>query len=148
MIKGISYITFIVRDLNRTADLFQKVLDAEEVYGSGIKSHPPIYWEIIPGRRTMDCCYAAKGNCQSDISSCCIKVDADRMGKAGLEIRPTRTRAFEGKGKSIYFYTTFSNCIPGHGKNDWNRITKGKANAIQNKSTGSCRSISENIKDG
>ncbi|WP_143594498.1 hypothetical protein [Terribacillus sp. 7520-G] len=40
MIKGISYITFIVRDLNRTADLFQKVLDAEEVYGSGIKSHP------------------------------------------------------------------------------------------------------------
>jgi len=39
VIKGISYITFIVRDLNRTADLFQKVLDAEEVYGSGVKSH-------------------------------------------------------------------------------------------------------------
>jgi catechol 2,3-dioxygenase-like lactoylglutathione lyase family enzyme len=34
MISGISHITFIVRDLDRTAKFFETVFDAEEVYSS------------------------------------------------------------------------------------------------------------------
>ncbi len=39
MIKGISHITFVVRNLDRTAAFFKEILDAEEVYDSGSERH-------------------------------------------------------------------------------------------------------------
>lgn len=34
MIEGLSHLTFVVRDIARTARLFEQVLDAREVYAS------------------------------------------------------------------------------------------------------------------
>lgn len=39
MIEGLSHITLIVTDLERTARLFSDIFGAEEVYDSGAKKH-------------------------------------------------------------------------------------------------------------
>ena len=38
MIEGISHITFIVKDIEKSAHFFQNIFDAEEVYSSGGKT--------------------------------------------------------------------------------------------------------------
>ena len=38
MIKGISHITFIVKDLEKTTNFFTQIFDAKEVYSSGDKT--------------------------------------------------------------------------------------------------------------
>lgn len=38
MSKGISHLTFIVKDLNRAAHFFQSIFDAQEIYSSGDKT--------------------------------------------------------------------------------------------------------------
>ena len=39
MIEGISHITFVVKDLDKTTKLFQELFAAREVYYSGEKTH-------------------------------------------------------------------------------------------------------------
>lgn len=39
MIEGLSHITLIVQDLEKTSAIFTKILDAEEVYASGETQH-------------------------------------------------------------------------------------------------------------
>lgn len=39
MIKGISHITFTVRDLEKTSEMFRTVFGAEEIYSSGDDAH-------------------------------------------------------------------------------------------------------------
>ena len=37
LIQGISHVTFIVKDLNKSAEFFKEIFDAKEVYSSGDK---------------------------------------------------------------------------------------------------------------
>ena len=53
MIESISHITFIVKDVRRTADFFRSVFNAEEIYDSSEKSFSTSYEKffIIGGTR-------------------------------------------------------------------------------------------------
>lgn len=39
MIEGISHVTFVVKNLDKTTELFEKIFNAKEVYYSGDKKH-------------------------------------------------------------------------------------------------------------
>lgn len=39
MIEGISHVTFVVKNLDKTTELFKEIFDAKEVYYSGNKKH-------------------------------------------------------------------------------------------------------------
>ncbi|SDC80048.1 Catechol 2,3-dioxygenase [Terribacillus halophilus] len=110
MIKGISHITFVVRDLKRTSDLFKEVLDAEEVYDSGDESHSlyPEKFFLIGGQwiavmQAEEIVKRTYHHVAFEVNVADFEMYKDRIEKAGLEIRPSRTR-ISGEGMSIYFY--------------------------------------------
>lgn len=110
MIKGISHITFVVRDLKRTSDLFKEVLDAEEVYDSGDESHSlyPEKFFLIGGQwiavmQAEEIVKRTYHHVAFEVNVADFEMYKDRIEKAGLEIRSSRTR-ISGEGMSIYFY--------------------------------------------
>lgn len=121
MIKGVSHITFVVRNLNRTAALFKEILDAEEVYDSGSERHSlyPEKFFLIGGQwiavmqadnEVMNRTYH---HVAFEVKATDIDKYRDRIVKAGLEIRPSRSR-FAGEGESIYFYDFDNNLFELH----------------------------------
>ncbi|MFS0560221.1 FosX/FosE/FosI family fosfomycin resistance hydrolase [Terribacillus sp. 179-K 1B1 HS] len=110
MIKGISHITFVVKDLKRTADLFKEVLDAEEVYDSGDESHSlyPEKFLLIGGQwiavmQAEEIVKRTYHHVAFEVNVADFEMYKDRIEKAGLEIRSSRTR-ISGEGMSVYFY--------------------------------------------
>jgi predicted enzyme related to lactoylglutathione lyase len=110
MISGISHITFIVSDLERSAQFFMTVFDAKEVYNSGDKifslSKEKFFligdiWicimegEVLPERSYNHMAFQIK---ESEVDEYLAKIKA-----AGGEIKKGRTR-IKGEGCSIYFY--------------------------------------------
>ncbi len=110
MIEGISHITFIVQDMEKTASLFRKIFKAEEVYSSGIKADSMVgekhflvggQWIVI-----MD----GKGLPETTYNHVAFKIpDSDfeeyeaRVREAGVEMRVGGART-EGEARSLYFY--------------------------------------------
>ena len=109
MIEGVSHITFVVRDLDKMADLIVGALGGEEVYSSGDStfsiSREKFFvlggqWiaamEGEPSERSYD-----------HVAFKVSEEDLPRYRKAierlGLEIEPPRPRV-EGEGQSLYFY--------------------------------------------
>ncbi|AJG99459.1 hypothetical protein LF65_02889 [Clostridium beijerinckii] len=43
MIEGLSHIIFAVRNIEKTAELFNKIFNAEEVYYNGERKHSLVY---------------------------------------------------------------------------------------------------------
>jgi len=120
MIEGISHITFIVKDLDKTTKLFKTIFDAEEVYGSKEKNFS-LYQErffIIGGQwiaimeddniinRTYH--HLAFKIQENDIDSYLAKIK-----ELNLELKPPRPR-IEGEGNSIYFYDYDNNLFELH----------------------------------
>lgn len=120
LIEGISHITFVVKDLNRTAALYKELFDAEEVYCSGDKTHS-LYKEkffIIGGQwiavmesdeivnRTYH--HVAFKIREEDAERCLAKIQA-----LNLEMKPPRPR-IKGEGLSIYFYDYDNNLFELH----------------------------------
>jgi catechol 2,3-dioxygenase-like lactoylglutathione lyase family enzyme len=110
MIESISHITFIVKDVRRSADLFRSVFNAEEVYDSSDKNFSVAYekffliggtWiAIMEGNSSTERTYnhIAFKIPESDVDDYVIKIR-----KSGLEIIEGRNR-IEGEARSIYFY--------------------------------------------
>jgi catechol 2,3-dioxygenase-like lactoylglutathione lyase family enzyme len=110
MINGISHITLIVRDIERTTDLFRKLFDAREVYSSGENTHSlskekfllihDIWFAIMEGTTILEKSY-------NHIAFNISDKDFDKYSKIivelGLETMKDRNR-IKGEGKSIYFY--------------------------------------------
>ena len=109
MIRGLSHITLMVRDLNRARGFFEEVLGARTVYASGEQGFSiakeiffllgDIWFAVMEGEPP-----------QPSYQHIALKIDeADyeawlaRIKKAGLEILPGRGRV-PGEGRSIYFY--------------------------------------------
>lgn len=120
MIEGVSHITFVVRDLDKTTALFKEVFAAEEVYDSGDMTHS-ISRErffIIGGQwiavmenneivnRTYH--HVAFKIREEDIDKYLGKIKA-----LGLEMKPPRPR-IRGEGDSIYFYDYDNNLFELH----------------------------------
>ena len=118
-ITGLSHVTFVVRDLERTAKLWREGLGAAEVYDSAAKSYSLSrekffvlggVWVAImegePGSRSYR--HVAFQAPEEEIPRLESKVRA-----LGAEVRPPRPRV-EGEGVSLYFYDYDDNLLEIH----------------------------------
>ncbi len=110
MISGISHITLIVKDIEKTAKLFVSIFDAEIKYFSGLKTFsisPEIFLTIngvwialMQGEPLKERTYNHVAF-KSDVETFADYVN--KIKAAGVEIKESRSR-IEGEADSIYFY--------------------------------------------
>ncbi|WP_097042704.1 FosX/FosE/FosI family fosfomycin resistance hydrolase [Terribacillus aidingensis] len=120
MISGISHITFVVKDLDRTDKIFRDVLGAEEVYDSG-EQHYSLYREkfyVAGGQwiavmETEEIVKRTYHHVAFRVEGSSLAAYRNRIKQAGLEIRPSRSR-IGGEGESIYFYDYDNNLFELH----------------------------------
>lgn len=107
---GLSHITFVVRDLGRTAALFKHVFGAREVYESGERTFSlsrerffligdvwvcAMEGEPLPERTYRHVAFSVP---EDEFAEC-----ERRVQEAGVDVLPGRPRV-PGEGRSIYFY--------------------------------------------
>lgn len=110
LIEGISHITFIVKDLERTSTLFKNIFDAKEIYSSGDNTFSlsrekffivgGLWIAIMEGDSLSDRTY---NHVAFKISEEEFDLYESRVKALGLDLRPPRPR-IEGEGRSLYFY--------------------------------------------
>jgi catechol 2,3-dioxygenase-like lactoylglutathione lyase family enzyme len=108
-INGLSHITFICADLNKTAQMLKEVFNAEEIYSSGDKTFSTsrekffkiagIWIAIMEGaavEKTYN--HVAFHVDKEDLEQFTQKIEA-----LGLTLLPSRKRE-SAEGESLYFY--------------------------------------------
>ncbi|MBC1988336.1 FosX/FosE/FosI family fosfomycin resistance thiol transferase [Listeria sp. FSL L7-0478] len=110
MVTGLSHITLIVKDLNRTTAFLQNIFNAEEIYSSGDKTFSlskekffliaGLWICIMEGDSLQERTY---NHIAFQIQSEEVDEYIERIKALGVEIKPERPRV-EGEGRSIYFY--------------------------------------------
>jgi catechol 2,3-dioxygenase-like lactoylglutathione lyase family enzyme len=110
MIKGLSHITFVVRDLDRMGRILSGVFGAREVYASGAATHSlsrekffligDLWIAIMEGESLPSRSY---NHVAFKIDDSDFDTYAGRVAALGLELRPPRPR-IEGEGRSLYFH--------------------------------------------
>ena len=120
MIEGISHVTFVVKNLDKTTDLFKEIFDAKEVYYSADKKHSYFkerffiignQWiAVMEDENIVNRTYhhLAFKISDSDVDSYLSKIKALK-----LELKPPRER-ISGEGYSIYFYDYDNNLFELH----------------------------------
>lgn len=110
MIEGLSHMTFIVANLDRTEEILIKILDAKKVYDSGDETYSiskerffdvaGLWIATMEGEPLPSQTYnhVAFKIADSDYSDYLRRIEA-----LGLKMREGRSRV-EGEGRSIYFY--------------------------------------------
>ncbi|ASR44222.1 FosX/FosE/FosI family fosfomycin resistance thiol transferase [Xanthomonas citri pv. mangiferaeindicae] len=109
-ISGISHLTFVVRDLARTARLLVEGLGATEVYDSGDRPHSlsrekffvlgGVWIAAMEGEPPAERSY---GHVAFSVNAADLPGYRVRLEALGVEIRPARPR-IAGEGDSLYFY--------------------------------------------
>lgn len=109
-INGISHITFVVSDLDKTSDMIRFIFDAEEIYSSGDETHShskeryfainDVWMAIMQGESLPEKTY---NHIAFKISEADYDVYLERIRELGLKIKTDRDR-ISGEGRSIYFY--------------------------------------------
>lgn len=120
-IHGLSHLTFIVRDLDRSAILWREGLGAEEIYDSGAAqfslSREKFFtlgglWialmegEPLPMRNYRHVAFK--------VDDADLPVYRERLAAQGAEIREGRSRV-TGEGLSLYFYDYDNHLFELHG---------------------------------
>lgn len=110
MIQGISHITLIVKNIEKTSGLFLKIFGAEEIYSSGddYKSRSKekfflinnIWFALMEGDSLKDKTY---NHIAFRISDDDFDGYSEKIAELGLETLEDRKR-IAGEGRSIYFY--------------------------------------------
>ncbi|EHC6540038.1 FosX/FosE/FosI family fosfomycin resistance thiol transferase [Listeria monocytogenes] len=110
MISGLSHITLIVKDLNKTTAFLQNIFNAEEIYSSGDKTFSlskekffliaGLWICIMEGDSLQERTY---NHIAFQIQSEEVDEYTERIKALGVEMKPERTRV-QGEGRSIYFY--------------------------------------------
>ena len=110
MIEGLSHITFIVKDLNRTSGFLKTVFKAKEVYSSGERTHSyakekfflvnGLWFAIMEGEPLPEKTY---NHIALKVAEKDLDVYITRVKSLGLDILDDRSR-INGEGKSFYFY--------------------------------------------
>jgi len=120
MIEQISHITFVVKDLDRTTELYQDLFDAEVVYDSGEKTHSlsrerfiligGLWIAVMESREIVNRTYhhVAFKIREEDADQYLSKIKAWK-----LDMKPFRPR-IKGEGYSIYFYDFDNNLFELH----------------------------------
>ena len=123
MIEGVSHITFIVNDLDKTTQLYKELFNAKEVYYSGEKRHSLFkerffiignQWiAIMEDTNILNRTYhhVAFKISESDVDSFLSKIKL-----LNLELKTPRERVL-GEGYSIYFYDYDNNLFELHTEN-------------------------------
>lgn len=120
MITGISHITFIVKNLDRTANLFKKVFDAKEIYTSEEKKHS-LYKEkfFLIGNQWIAIMeseaivHRTYHHIAFKIEEQDVDIYLKKIKNLNLELKPPRQR-ISGEGYSIYFYDYDNNLFELH----------------------------------
>ncbi|HEY9069486.1 MAG TPA: FosX/FosE/FosI family fosfomycin resistance hydrolase [Candidatus Ozemobacteraceae bacterium] len=110
MTSPISHITFIVKDIERSARLFQALLGATEVYDSGGRNHSlsderfltigPLWIALMKGEPLRERTY---NHIAFRIAPARKEASLRILSELGLEVLPGRSR-IPGEGESIYFH--------------------------------------------
>ncbi|EKZ3826735.1 FosX/FosE/FosI family fosfomycin resistance thiol transferase [Listeria monocytogenes] len=110
MISGLSHITLIVKDLNKTTAFLQNIFNAEEIYSSGDKTFSlskekffliaGLWICIMEGDSLQERTY---NHIAFQIQSEEVDEYTERIKALGVEMKPERHRV-QGEGRSIYFY--------------------------------------------
>src|SRR5579883_1632635 len=113
-IKGLSHITFMCKDLEKTSQFLKEIFSAEEIFFriAGL-------WDAIMEGESVDKSYnhiACQVN-ESDLS-----ILEDRIKSLGLTILPGRKRN-KSEGKSLYFYDYDNHLFEFHTGNLKTRLT-------------------------
>ena len=109
-IQGLSHITFIVADLERTAAFLETVFEAEEVYSSGEATFSVsrekffliggVWVAIMEGDPLPEPTY---NHVAFKVDEADLDALEARVRALGLELREGRSRV-EGEGRSLYFH--------------------------------------------
>ncbi|EFO6500308.1 FosX/FosE/FosI family fosfomycin resistance thiol transferase [Listeria monocytogenes] len=110
MNSGLSHITLIVKDLNKTTAFLQNIFNAEEIYSSGDKTFSlskekffliaGLWICIMEGDSLQERTY---NHIAFQIQSEEVDEYTERIKALGVEMKPERPRV-QGEGRSIYFY--------------------------------------------
>jgi fosfomycin resistance protein FosX len=110
MIQGISHITLIVKDLDKTADLFRKIFNAREVYSSSDNYHSRSKEKFFLINETWFAIMEGDSLQEKSYNHIAFKINEDdyarysgQIADLGLETINDRNR-IEGEGRSVYFY--------------------------------------------
>ncbi|MDR7192935.1 FosX/FosE/FosI family fosfomycin resistance hydrolase [Luteimonas terrae] len=109
-ITGISHLTFVVHDLDRTARLLVEGLGAREVYDSGDRPHSlsrekffvlgGVWIATMEGEPPAERSYR---HVAFQVAAGDLPDYRARLERIGVDIRPPRPR-IEGEGESLYFH--------------------------------------------
>lgn len=109
-VESLSHITFIVKDIERTAKLFETVFGARIVYSSGPETHslsPEIFltagglWlALMSGEPLAERTY---NHVAFRVSPDEFEGRLSKIREAGVDILEGRSR-IEGEARSVYFY--------------------------------------------
>jgi fosfomycin resistance protein FosX len=110
MVKGISHITLVVRNIEKTALLFNKIFGAKKIYSSGEEIHSiskeiflqvnDTWFAIMEGKPLTEKSY---NHIAFRISDGDYDAFSKKISDLGLETIRDRKRT-AGEGRSIYFY--------------------------------------------
>jgi len=110
----ISHITFVVRDLERSASFWKKIFGAKEVYASEAIKYFDVdgLWVALnigepPNQRSYN--HIAFKIHENEMDGYLV-----RIKEVGTEIRPDRPNRRAGEGASIYFYDFDNNLFELH----------------------------------
>lgn len=128
-IRGISHLTFIVRDVGRASKLLCVGLGAKEVYDSAGKNFSlsrekflllgGVWLALMEGEPT-DRSYR---HVAFEVNETDLPEYEARLRSFGVEIRPPRPRV-EGEGMSLYFYDYDNNLFELHTGTLKQRLTR------------------------
>ncbi|MEG0772004.1 FosX/FosE/FosI family fosfomycin resistance hydrolase [Clostridium sp.] len=120
MIESVSHITFVVKDLDKTTELFKELFDAKEVYYSGEKKHSLskerffiIGKQWIAVMEDNNIVNRTYHHIAFKISDYDVDNYLDKIKMLNLELKPPRKRV-SGEGYSIYFYDYDNNLFEFH----------------------------------
>lgn len=110
MIQGLSHLTFVVRDLERSAYFFTSLFEAEEIYNSGARFFGLSREKFLVIGGLWICIMEGEPLSQQNYNHVAFRIrDEDfamyeeRLTALGIEITPSRPRV-EEEGRSLYFY--------------------------------------------
>jgi fosfomycin resistance protein FosX len=118
-IQGLSHITFIVRDLDKTSLLLREGLGAQELYDSRLKNYSVsrekffllggVWLAAMEGERDA----RSYRHVAFKVDESSLLIHESKLRALGIEIKPARPRV-EGEGLSLYFYDFDNNLFELH----------------------------------
>lgn len=110
MISGLSHITLIVKNLNKTTTFLEEIFNAEEIYSSGDETFSLSKEKFFLIAGLWICIMEGESLQERTYNHIAFQIQAEEMDEyieriksLGMEIKPERARV-KGEGRSVYFY--------------------------------------------